>query len=236
MLIPVVSSTCPVRIKKSDVASVRSSIARRLGIDIDALAPVDRHVECVVDMVLDTTGGCDLPLTPTRLSGWLTALFAIGLTSGLTRIQVGTWRDDANGPMQVASGQGLRQRVRKNYDNVLERTQKGIQNVTEWLLWFLGILASCIVLWIAPNRRLTTCWSKTRFWRHRSGTPMNQRQIKPLSRLFDGFDGKLTSSKWGAIANCSPDTALRHINELMALNLLRKMTGGGRSTAYAIVW
>jgi len=295
-----------------NLESVRSSLARRLGVDMGALMPVDRHVEGVVDMVLDATGGCDLPLTPERLSGWHAALFPTGF-SGLTRIRVGAWRDDATGPMQVVSGQGLRQRVhfeappatrlatemprfiswvndaacepalikaglghlwlvtlpsfddgngriaravgdlllaradgspqrfyslsaqiqreRKDYYDVLEHTQKGTLDVTEWLQWFLGALHRAVD---SAQRTLDTVLVKTNFWRRWSDTPMNQRQIKLLNRLLDGFDGNLTSSKWAAIAKCSPDTALRDINALMALNALRKMPGGGRSTAYAI--
>ena len=93
-----------------NVGSVRSSIARRLGVDIGALAPVDRHVEGVVEMVLDATPNCAAPLTPERLFGWHAALFPTG-HSGLKRIRVGRWRDDAAGPMQVVSGPIRRQRV-----------------------------------------------------------------------------------------------------------------------------
>ena len=75
---------------------------------------------------------------------------------------------------------------------------------------------------------------KARFWQRWASTPMNERQVKLLNRLLDGFDGKLTSSKWAAIAKCSPDTALRDINELIALGVLRKAAGGGRSTAYEL--
>ncbi len=65
--------------------------------------------------------------------------------------------------------------------------------------------------------------------------PLNERQIKLLNKLLDGFDGKLTSSKWAAIAKCSQDTALRDITELLARNVLKKSDASGRSTCYAIV-
>lgn len=90
--------------------SVRSSIALRLGVDIGALAPADRHVEGVVEMVLDATTNCHAPITPERLFGWHAALFPTGY-SGLAKIIVGGWRYDANGPMQVVSGPIGRQRV-----------------------------------------------------------------------------------------------------------------------------
>ena len=83
-----------------NVEFVRSSIARRLGVNIGALAPVDRHVEGVVEMVLDATANCHAPVSQERLLGWHAALFPTGY-SGLSNIKVGAWRDDASGPMQV---------------------------------------------------------------------------------------------------------------------------------------
>jgi Fic family protein len=90
--------------------TVRSSIARRLGVDIGALAPADRHVDGVVDMVLDATGNSAAPMTRERLFGWHAALFPTG-HSGMSPIAVGRWRDDAQGPMQVVSGPMHRRRV-----------------------------------------------------------------------------------------------------------------------------
>ena len=310
-----VLKTSEIEGEQLDVASVRSSIARRLGVDIGALAPIDRSVEGVVDMVLDATVRSDAPLTPERLFGWHAALFPTGF-SGLSRIRVGTWRDDAAGPMQVISGQGRRQRVhfeappasrlaaeldrfidwvnasdastsepalmkaglghlwfvtlhpfddgngriaraigdlllaradgcpqrfyslsaqiqreRTNYYDMLERTQKGTMDVTEWLMWFLGTLHRAVN---HAQHTLDAVLTKTKFWQRWSGTPLNERQIKLLNRLLDGFEGKLTSSKWASIAKCSSDTALRDINELMVLGILRKIQAGGRSTAYEI--
>jgi Fic family protein len=75
---------------------------------------------------------------------------------------------------------------------------------------------------------------KARFWQRRAGTPLNERHVKLLNRLLDGFEGKLTSSKWAAIAKCSPDTALRDINALLELGVLKKSPDGGRSTGYEL--
>jgi Fic family protein len=105
-----VVKTSEIEGERLNVASVRSSIARRLGVDIGALAPVDRHVEGVVEMVLDATTRCDAAVTSDRLFAWHAALFPTGF-SGMSRVRVGTWRDDANGPMQVVSGPIGRQRV-----------------------------------------------------------------------------------------------------------------------------
>lgn len=93
-----------------NVASVRSSIARRLGVDIGAVAPVDRHVEGVVDMLLDATSRAASPLCVERLHGWHAALFPTGF-SGMSRIAVAQWRSEADGPTQVVSGPVGRRKV-----------------------------------------------------------------------------------------------------------------------------
>ena len=307
-----VIKTSEIEGERLDAGSVRSSIARRLGVDIGALAPVDRPVEGVVEMVLDATARCDAALTRDRLFGWHAALFPIGY-SGLTQIHVGAFRDDASGPMQVVSGPMGRQRVhfeappadrldaemarfvewvnasppdhpilkaglghlwfvtlhpfddgngriaraigdlllaradgsyqrfyslsaqiqreRRDYYDILERTQKGSLDVTPWLKWFLENLATAVN---AAQHTLDAVLAKTRFWQRWAATPLNERQVKLLNCLLDGFEGKLNSSKWASIAKCSPDTALRDINELLALGVLRKSAAGGRSTSYEL--
>mgnify|MGYP003353473386 CR=1 FL=1 len=75
---------------------------------------------------------------------------------------------------------------------------------------------------------------KARFWETHACALVNERQRDMVNRLLDGFEGKLTSSKWASIAKCSPDTALRDINELLTLGVLRKSAAGGRSTAYEL--
>jgi len=89
---------------------VRSSISRRLGMDIGGLKPVDRDVEGVVEMMLDATGHYEQPLTAERLFGWHASVFPAA-RSGMSRIRVGAWRDDSSGPMQVVSGVVGRERV-----------------------------------------------------------------------------------------------------------------------------
>src|SRR2546422_7038937 len=96
--------------EKLDADQVRSSIARRLGMDIGALRPADRNVEGIVEMMLDATRRYDEPLTVERLFGWHASLFPSG-RSGMTKIRAGAWRDDSNGPMQVVSGPVGRERV-----------------------------------------------------------------------------------------------------------------------------
>jgi Fic family protein len=310
-----VITTSEIEGEQLKVESVRSSIARRLGVDIGALAPVDRHVEGVVDMVLDATANCNAPVTRDRLFGWHAALFPTGF-SGLVRINVGGWRADATGPMQVISGPPGRQRVhfeappadalesetrrfltwansastepplikaglahlwfvtlhpfddgngriaravgdlflaradgspqrfyslsaqiqreRKAYYDILERAQKQSMDVTEWLAWFLATLHRAVD---QAQHTLDTVLVKTRFWQRWTApgsAPLNERQVNLINRLLDGFEGKLTSSKWAAIAKCSPDTALRDITDLLARGVLRKLDAGGRSTSYEL--
>jgi Fic family protein len=123
------------------------------------------------------------------------------------------------------------QRERKDYYDMLERTQKDALDVTGWLSWFLGTLGRAIA---SAQITLDGVLRKARFWQRWAGTPMNERQVKLLQRLLDGFEGKLTSSKWAAIAKCSPDTALRDITQLLELGVLKKSPAGGRSTSYEL--
>ncbi len=307
-----VVKTSEIEGEKLTLESVRSSVARRLGVDIGALAPTDRRVEGVVDMVLDATANSAAPLTRERLFGWHAALFPAG-HSGITRLRVGAWRDDTGGPMQVVSGPLGRQRVhfeappaehvgtemdrflgwvngatsepalikaglghlwfvtvhpfddgngriaravgdlllaradgspqrfysvsaqiqreRQAYYAILERTQKQTMDVTAWLQWFLKTLHEAVS---ETHDTLDAVLAKARFWQAWADVPFNARQLKLLNRMLDGFEGKLTSSKWAAMAKCSPDTALRDINELLVRGVLRRLEAGGRSTGYVL--
>jgi Fic family protein len=120
---------------------------------------------------------------------------------------------------------------RKTYYDLLEATQKGDLNVTSWLEWFLGCLDRAFD---GAEKTLATVFQKAEFWKKHAGATINERQRDILNRLLDGFEGKLTSSKWALIEKCSPDTALRDINELVELGILQKDEGGGRSTSYSL--
>jgi len=289
---------------------VRSSIARRLGMDIAGLVPADRRVDGVVRMALEATQNYAKPLTAERLFNWHTALFP----EGAAGIKVGFWRDDAKGPMQVVSGAMGRERVhyeapaskrlnaemkaflewanetgdidpvlraakahlwfvtihpfddgngriaraivdwalarsenssqrfysmsaqirreRKEYYEILEKTQKGTLDVTEWMSWFLGCLDRAIV---GTETALTTVFRRDRFWKTYADVSFNERQRLILNKLLDGhFEGKLTSSKWAKLAKCSQDTAHRDILDLVEHGVLLKDSAGGRSTSYSL--
>ncbi|MBX2970093.1 MAG: Fic family protein [Cyclobacteriaceae bacterium] len=294
------------------IDQVRSSIARRLGIEIAGEVTVSRNVEGVVEMMLDATQQYGQPLTEERLFGWHAALFPTG-RSGMHKISVGAWRDDAKGPMQVVSGamgkervhyqapqasrlqsemekflnwfntpsvtdpvlkaavahlwfvtihpfddgngriaraiadmqlaraDGSRQRFysmsaqiqreRNQYYDILESTQKGDLDITTWLLWFLDCLNRAIAL---SEQNLSGVIHKAKFWEAQQTVVLNERQRRMLNKLMDGFEGKLTTSKWAKIAKCSPDTALRDIQDLVEKGILEKEEGGGRSTSYRI--
>jgi len=298
--------------EKLNAVQVRSSIARRLGIDIAGAVPADRDVEGVVEMMLDATQNFAKPLTEDRLFGWHAALFPTD-RSGVRKITVGAWRKDAEGPMQVVSGPVGKEKVhyeapaaalldreifrfigwanesdntdmvlrsalahlwfvtihpfddgngriaraiadwalaksensaqrfysmsaqirqeRNAYYDILEKTEKGTLDITPWMEWFLGCLDRAFD---GTETTLATVLRKARFWERLAGTPINERQHLVLNRMLDGFEGKLTSTKWAKIGKCSHDTALRDIQYMIDKDILVKDAGGGRSTSYSL--
>ena len=122
-------------------------------------------------------------------------------------------------------------RERKDYYALLERIQQGTLDVTEWQSWFLRCLLRAID---GAQDTLAAVLAKARFWERFAKQPLNERQIKVLNRLLDGFEGKLTTSKWAKLTKCSQDTAYRDILDLMDRGALKKDSGGGRSTSYSL--
>jgi Fic family protein len=299
--------------EKLDAEEVRSSIARRLGIAHAGTTPASRHVEGVVEMMIDATRKYEEALTAERLCSWHAALFPSG-RSGMQRITVGSWRTEESGPMQVVSGPMGRERVhfeapeasrldgeisrflewfegtgsldpvikagiahfwfvtihpfedgngriaraiadmalaradgvaerfysmssqiereRKQYYDSLESSQRGGVDITQWLEWFLSCLDRALE---NAQENLWAILHKARIWeRINQDGPVNERQHVVINRLLDGFEGKLSSSKYAKLAKCSPDTALRDIKELQARDILIQEAGGGRSTSYRL--
>ena len=296
-----------------DRDQVRSSLAQRLGVDIGGLMPADRHVEGIVEMMLDATENYRAPLTAERLYGWHAALFPTA-RSGMRKITVGAWRTEGAGPMQVVSGPAGRERVhyeapaaarldheikaflvwfndtqealdpvlkagiahlwfvtihpfddgngriaraiadqqlarseqspqrfysmsaqirqeRNAYYDILEAMQKGDLEITPWLEWFLGCLSRAFD---GAETILASVLLKAKFWNLHAGKSFNNRQRKVLNRLLDGFEGKLTSSKWASLTKSSQDTASRDIDDLLRRNILAKEAAGGRGTSYSL--
>ena len=301
--------------EKLDGYQVRSSIAQRLGFDIAGLAPADRYVDGIVEMMLDATRSFDQPLTEDRLFAWHSALFPSGF-SGMKPVLTGFWRTDAEGPMQVVSGPMGRERVhfqappadqleeqmaaflewfnaptaidpilkaglahlylvtihpledgngriaraitemalaqgektyqrsysmsaqirkeRNDYYDMLEGSQKGTLDITAWLKWFLQCLIRAME---EAQDRLDEAIKKALFWDRFGKEALNERQIKVLQHFMrDDWEGKLTSSKWAKLADCSQDTAGRDINNLIDRGALKKDSAGGRSTSYSVVY
>ncbi len=121
---------------------------------------------------------------------------------------------------------------RNAYYDILEATQKGSLDVIDWQVWFLECLARAIE---NAQETLATVLTKARFWEAHAHEPLNERQVKILNRLLDGFEGKLTSSKWATINRCSQDTANRDIRDLIERGILVRSKTGGRSTSYEFV-
>ncbi|MES2703951.1 MAG: Fic family protein [Bacteroidota bacterium] len=288
---------------------VRSSIARRLGLKIPGLVDSGRHVDGVVEMMLDATQKYDEPLTEDRLFGWHACMFPTG-RSGMYKITVGGWRtgamqvvsggmgrenvhfeapgpsalpqemklflswfneisgidpvvkagiahfwfvtvhpfEDGNGriaraiaDLQLARADGSPQRFysmsaqiqkeRNAYYDILETSQKASPDITRWLEWFLSCLQRAL---LATDDILATVLAKATFWHTHAQASLNARQNLMLNKMLDGFDGKVTAAKWGKITKCSHDTALRDIQQLITMNVLRKEEAGGRSTSYVI--
>ena len=120
---------------------------------------------------------------------------------------------------------------RAAYYNILERTQKGAMDVTRWMEWFVGCLGRAID---GAQTTLSGVLAKARFWEAIADVAINERQRHVLNRLLDGFEGKLTTSKYGKLTKCSPDTALRDILSLVERGILVRNPEGGRSTSYAL--
>ncbi len=296
-----------------DREQVRSSIARRLGLDISGLVYSERNVDGIVDLMLDATKKYDKELTKERLFSWHASLFPAG-QSGMYKIIIGNWRDDSTGPMQVVSGAlgkekvhyqappaaqlenemriffdwfNLEQNVdpvlkaaiahlwfvtlhpfedgngrisrvlsdmmlarsdeqsyrfysmstqirkeRNSYYDILEKTQKGSLDITNWLEWFLNSLLHSIE---SSEKLLKKVIYKHEFWLQNSKVSINDRQRKILNMLMDDFEGVLNTTKWAKIGKCSQDTALRDIQNLIEKGILAKSEQGGRSTNYELV-
>ncbi len=295
-----------------DTKQVRSSIARKLGMDISGLIPSNRNVDGVVEMILDATQNYNVPLTKERICSWHAELFPSG-RSGIHRITTADWRKDEKGPMQVVSGPIGKEKVhfqappakiidnemtdfidwynndndtelviksgiahfwfitihpfndgngriaraiedmqiartdktnqrfysisaqierqKKEYYEILEKTQKGSLDITNWLEWYLKCLIGALE---ATEVILAKVLTKAKFWETHALTIINKRQKVMIKKLLDDFYGKLSTSKWAKITKCSQDTALRDIQDLIDKEILIKEPGGGRSTSYKL--
>ena len=123
-------------------------------------------------------------------------------------------------------------RERADYYTILERTQKGTPDVSEWMGWFVSCLGRAIE---GAETTLMAVLEKARLWEEIASLPINERQRVVINHLLDGLEGKLTTSRWARTTKCSQDTALRDITDLMERGILVRSPEGGRSTSYALV-
>ena len=289
---------------------VRSSIARRLGMEYAGMVYPDRNVEGVVEMMLDATQNYKQSLDEERLFGWHAALFPTG-RSGMHKIDVGCYRSEE---IQVVSGAMGKEKVhyqalppdqvknemdvflkwlneenkldlvlksaiahfwfiiihpfddgngriartisdllltrsddtpqrfyslssqilieRKGYYEILKKTQFSNGDITEWLVWYLNCLYRALQ---STEATLQKVLYKADFWDKHKEAVLNARQRLMLNKLLDGFNGKLTTSKWAKITKSSQDTALRDITDLIGKGILQKEVSGGRSTNYELI-
>jgi len=287
---------------------VRSSIARRLGIEIAGTLKVERDVEGIVEMMLDATQRFEAPLTAERLFDWHAALFPTG-RSGIYKIKTADWRDEV---MQVTSGPMGKEKIhfeapaaskvptemtiflewieeeqsldpvlkagiahlwfvtihpfddgngritraitdmllaradkspqrfysmstqiqaeRSKYYDILEITQKGNLDITEWLTWFLDCLMHSME---QTDEIIAKTMARAQFWEKHKETLFNARQQKMLQVLLDDFFGNLKVSKYAKITKTSTDTALRDLQDLVKKEVLEQQ-GSGRSTSYVL--
>ncbi len=120
---------------------------------------------------------------------------------------------------------------RSAYYEILEKTQRGNLDLSEWLLWFLTCLEGALQATTVTLEKILT---KAGFWEKHTMTMLNERQILLLNKLLGPFEGKLTAAKWAILAKCSHDTALRDIQDLLNKDILQKAASGGRSTNYLL--
>lgn len=290
-----------------DTAQVRSSVARRLGVDLPSHTEPSHYIDGIVEMMLDATTNYHAPLTRDRLMRWHTALFPIQGASGLI---VGDYRTaqmdvvagmlgrekvhyhapdpaevpqmmehflswfnnggahdyirsavahlyfisihpfgDGNGriaralsdmalsqaddsPMRYFSMSTQINKEKKHYYRILEQTQRGDGDISEWVLWWLDCLEHAID---TSETMLSTVLRKAIFWQQHSDIVLNERQRTMLNRYLDGYEGKLTAKNYAKLSEVSPDTALRDIRDLVARGLLRPLEGMQRNVEYAII-
>jgi Fic family protein len=297
--------------------SVRSSVARHLGLPSAGFPVFDRYVDGIVEVLLDATNNYDLHLTAKRLCGWQAALFPTGF-SGLHKVKVGKWRgkesmrvvsgpvgrekihfeappheriereikrflvwwsksskkldgllragiahlyfvtihpfEDGNGriaraitDMALAQDEKMGKRFysistqimaeRKKYYDVLELSQKGGLDITDWLIWFLQCTERAI---INAENIVSKVMAKDSFWKKNGVGEINERQRKVINCLLDvgpgGFAGGLTTRKYVSIAKTSRVTAYREIADLLEKGLVKQNEGKGRNVSYDINW
>lgn len=290
---------------------VRSSIAKRLGIENVSKSAASHYIEGVVAVMVEAMEHYDQPLTKEKLCEWQSAFFPTGYSAGI-RIEVGKYRpheehivsgylgrervhyiapaagrveeemrrfidwfnadkplspiirsaiahlwfvsihpfEDGNGRLArilgdiyLARGDNSRfrfynisseiNRDKSHYYAILERTQRGDGDITEWVSWYLGTLHRAIQ---EANVSVSTVLNKNVFWTRAAAMSLNERQTHTLNCFLDGYEAKITSKSWAALNKCSKDTANRDIRDLVEKGLLREDIPGAKRPSYSICY
>ena len=294
-----------------NVDDVRSSIARRLGIENVKYTASSHYIDSVVSVMLNAMEHYDQPLSKERLCDWQTAFFPTGFSEG-SQIEIGRYRsneehivsgmfgrekihyiapsperveeemqrflawfdsdesvssvirsaiahfwfvsihpfEDGNGrlarilsDMLLARGEqsGFRfynissqiNKDKNHYYDILEQTQRGNGDLTEWLTWYLQKLVDALN---EADAIVANVLNKSLFWQKASAVPMSERQTKMLNLFLDGYEAKITTKTWASLAKCSKDTAIRDIQDLMDKNILVIDVPGAKRPSYSIVY
>lgn len=294
-----------------NVDEVRSSIARKLGIEnVKQIAP-SHYVDSVVAVMLDAVSHYDRPLTKDKLCAWQAAFFPTGFSEG-SQIEVGKYRtneehivsgmfgrekvhyiapaperiegemtmfldwfnrdenisyvvrsaiahlwfvsihpfEDGNGRLARILSDMLLARADKSefrfynissqinkdknhYYDILEKTQHGDGDITEWISWYANTLSTALD---EAENVVSTILNKSLFWQKASTVSLNQRQTDILNLFLDGYEAKITSKTWASLGKCSKDTAIRDIQDLVAKDILREDIPGAKRPSYSIIY
>ena len=296
---------------RMNMDQVRSSIARKLGIENVKFSAPSHYVDSVVSVMLEAVQHYDMPLKKEKLCAWQAAFFPSGFSED-SQIEIGkyrtneehivsgmfgrekihyiapspdrveeemekflTWFDgeepissvirsaiahfwfvsihpfeDGNGrlarilsDMLLARGEKSEFRFynvssqinkdKNNYYDILERMQHGDGDITEWLVWYMQKLVAALG---EADTIVTKILNKSFFWQKASAVPMTERQTQMLNLFLDGYEAKITSKSWAALAKCSKDTAIRDIQDLVNKNILIEDIPGAKRPSYSIVY
>ena len=296
---------------RMNMDDVRSSIARKLGIENVRQTAPSHYVDSVVSVMLDAVGHYGQPLTKEKICAWQAAFFPSGYSDG-SHIEVGRYRtneehivsgmfgrerihyvapsperldaemekfldwfngtenvsyvirsaiahfwfvsihpfEDGNGrlarilsDMMLARGDksefrfynisSMINKDKKHYYDILEKTQHGDGDITEWILWYANTLSVALD---EAEGMVSTVLNKSLFWQKASSVALSQRQTDILNLFLDGYEAKITTKTWASLAKCSADTALRDIHDLVEKGILREDIPGAKRPSYSIIY
>lgn len=294
-----------------NINEVRSSIAKKLGIENVKHTAPSHYVDSVVAVMLDAISRYDQPLSKEKLCAWQTVFFPTGYSEG-SLIEVGKYRtndehivsgmfgrekihyiaptpervegemtkfiewfntnvgessiissaiahlwfvsihpfEDGNGRLARILSDMLLARAdrskfrfynissqinkdKTHYYNILEKTQRGNGDITEWIVWYAQTLSVALD---EAETVVSTILNKSCFWQRSSSVAMSQRQTDMLNLFLDGYEAKITSKTWASLGKCSKDTAIRDIQDLVSKGILREDIPGAKRPSYSIVY